>query len=99
MIGPSFPHVLVAAQGGDEQSFEMLWQDLHPPLLRYLQVLAPAAAEDRAADTWLGVIRARWADLSATSPASGLGVHHRPASSARLAHSDEPTADRVASCR
>ena len=44
MIGPSFPHVLVPAQGGDEQSFEMLWQDLHPPLLRYLQVLAPAAA-------------------------------------------------------
>ena len=26
------------------KSFEMLWQDLHPPLLRYLQVLAPAAA-------------------------------------------------------
>ena len=44
MIGPSFPHVLVPAQGGDEQSFEMLWQDLHPQLLGYLQVLAPAGA-------------------------------------------------------
>jgi RNA polymerase sigma-70 factor (ECF subfamily) len=58
MIGSSFPQVLVAAQGGDEQSFEMLWRDLHPPLLRYLQVLAPGAAEDLAADTWIRVIRA-----------------------------------------
>jgi RNA polymerase sigma-70 factor, ECF subfamily len=57
MIGPSFPHVLVAAQGGDEQSFEMLWRDLQPRLLRYLQVMAPAAAEDLVADTWIGVIR------------------------------------------
>ena len=57
-IGSSFPQVLVAAQDGDEQSFEMLWRDLHPPLLRYLQVLAPGAAEDLAADTWIRVIRA-----------------------------------------
>jgi hypothetical protein len=26
------------------KSFEMLWQDLHPQLLGYLQVLAPAGA-------------------------------------------------------
>jgi RNA polymerase sigma-70 factor (ECF subfamily) len=57
MIGPLFPQVLVAAQGGDEQSFEMLWRDLHPRLLRYLRVMAPAAAEDLAADTWIRVIR------------------------------------------
>jgi RNA polymerase sigma-70 factor (ECF subfamily) len=58
MIGPAFPHVLVAAQGGDEQSFETLWRDLHPAMLRYLQVVAPAAAEDLAADTWMRVIGA-----------------------------------------
>jgi RNA polymerase sigma-70 factor, ECF subfamily len=57
MVGPLFPQVLVAAQGGDEQSFEMLWRDLHPRLLRYLRVMAPAAAEDLAADTWIRVIR------------------------------------------
>lgn len=57
MIGPSFPQVLVGAQGGDEQSFETLWRDLHPRLLRYLQVMAPAAAEDLAADTWIRVTR------------------------------------------
>jgi RNA polymerase sigma-70 factor (ECF subfamily) len=57
VIGPSFPHVLVAAQRGDEQSFEMLWRDLQPAMLRYLQVVAPAAAEDLAADTWMRVIR------------------------------------------
>src|SRR5436190_18997983 len=57
MIGPSFPHVLVAAQRGDEQAFDLLWRDLHPAMLRYLQVMAPAAAEDLAADTWIGVIR------------------------------------------
>jgi hypothetical protein len=32
MIGPSFPHVLVAAQRGDEQAFDMLWRDLHPAM-------------------------------------------------------------------
>ena len=58
MIGPAFPHVLVAAQCGDEQSFEMLWRDLHPAMLRYLQVVAPAAAEDLAAETWMRVIGA-----------------------------------------
>lgn len=57
MIGPSFPHVLVAAQRGDEQAFDMLWRDLHPAMLRYLQVMAPAAAEDLAADTWIGVVQ------------------------------------------
>jgi RNA polymerase sigma-70 factor (ECF subfamily) len=57
MIGPSFPGVLAAAQGGDEQAFAVLWRDLQPAVLRYLQVAAPAAAEDLAADTWVSVIR------------------------------------------
>lgn len=57
MIGPGFPDVLAAAARGDEQAFTRLWRDLQPPLLRYLQVLAPAMAEDLAAETWLEVVR------------------------------------------
>jgi RNA polymerase sigma-70 factor (ECF subfamily) len=51
------PGVLVAAQGGDEQAFAVLWRELQPAVLRYLRVAAPAAAEDLAADTWVSVIR------------------------------------------
>jgi RNA polymerase sigma-70 factor, ECF subfamily len=57
MIGPSFPDLLAAAQGGDEQAFAVLWRDLQPAVLRYLRVAAPVAAEDLAADTWVSVIR------------------------------------------
>jgi RNA polymerase sigma-70 factor, ECF subfamily len=57
MIGPSFPAVLAAAQRGDEQAFAVLWRDLQPAVLRYLRVVAPAAAEDLAADTWVSVVR------------------------------------------
>jgi RNA polymerase sigma-70 factor (ECF subfamily) len=57
MIGPEFPAVLEAAAGGDEHAFGRLWNDLQPRLLRYFMVAEPAAAEDLASDTWLGVIR------------------------------------------
>jgi RNA polymerase sigma-70 factor, ECF subfamily len=57
MIGPSFPAVLAAAQGGDEQAFAVLWRELQPAVLRYLRVAAPVAAEDLAADAWVSVIR------------------------------------------
>jgi RNA polymerase sigma-70 factor (ECF subfamily) len=56
-IGPLFPELLVAAQGGDEQAFAVLWRDLQPAVLRYFQVVAGEAAEDLAADTWVSVIR------------------------------------------
>jgi RNA polymerase sigma-70 factor, ECF subfamily len=58
MIGPEFPAVLGAAAGGDEHAFGRLWHDLQPRLLRYFAVVSPAAAEDLASETWLGVIRA-----------------------------------------
>jgi len=57
MLGSSFPELLAAAQGGDEQAFAVLWRDLQPAVLRYLRVAAPEAAEDLAADTWVSVIR------------------------------------------
>jgi RNA polymerase sigma-70 factor (ECF subfamily) len=56
LIGPGFPELLVAAQGGDEQAFAVLWRDLQPAVLRYFQVVAAETAEDLAADTWMAVI-------------------------------------------
>jgi len=57
MIGPEFPAVLQAASRGDEAAFGRLWHDLQPRVLRYFMVAAPAAAEDLASETWLGVVR------------------------------------------
>jgi RNA polymerase sigma-70 factor, ECF subfamily len=57
MIGPEFPAVLDAAARGDEDAFGRLWRDLQPRLLRYFRVVSPAAAEDLASETWLGVVR------------------------------------------
>jgi RNA polymerase sigma-70 factor (ECF subfamily) len=57
VLGSSFPELLAAAQGGDEQAFALLWRDLQPALLRYLRVAAREVAEDLAADTWVSLIR------------------------------------------
>jgi RNA polymerase sigma-70 factor (ECF subfamily) len=57
MIGPSFAPVLQAAVAGDELAFGLLWRDLQPGLLRYLNALAPGAGEDLASETWLRIIR------------------------------------------
>jgi RNA polymerase sigma-70 factor, ECF subfamily len=57
MIGPEFSQVLSAAARGDEEAFGRLWYDLQPRVLRYFAVVAPAAAEDLASETWLGVVR------------------------------------------
>ena len=52
-----FPAVLRAAILGDEAAFARLWRDAHPPLLRYLRVLAGDAAEGMAGEVWLEVVR------------------------------------------
>ena len=57
MIGPSFEAVLGAAADGDEAAFAILWRDVHPGLLRYLDALAPGAGEDLASETWLRVLQ------------------------------------------
>ena len=57
MIGQEFESVLAAAQEGSEAAFTRLWRDCNPALLRYLRVIAPEAAEDVAAETWLNVVR------------------------------------------
>jgi RNA polymerase sigma-70 factor (ECF subfamily) len=57
VIGRAFPSVLAAARAGDEAAFAELWRDANPVLLRYLRVLAPGAAEDVAAESWVTVVR------------------------------------------
>ena len=57
VIGAGFPGILAAAQDGDEEAFTQLWLDGNAALLRYLRVIAPEAAEDIAADTWVHVVR------------------------------------------
>jgi RNA polymerase sigma-70 factor (ECF subfamily) len=57
VVGEEFAAVLAAAQAGDEAAFSVLWRDANPPLLRYLRVAAPDAAEDIAAETWVQVVR------------------------------------------
>ena len=49
--------MLAAAQDGSQAAFSRLWRDGNPALLRYLRVVAPDAAEDVAAETWLQVVR------------------------------------------
>ncbi len=49
--------MLAAAQADDEAAFSRLWLDGNPPLVRYLRVIAPEAAEDIAAETWVQVVR------------------------------------------
>jgi RNA polymerase sigma-70 factor, ECF subfamily len=46
-----------AAQHGDEHAFRALYRAIQPSLLRYLQVLVGADAEDVASETWLHVIK------------------------------------------
>jgi RNA polymerase sigma-70 factor, ECF subfamily len=57
MIGPSFKAVVDAAAGGDEVAFGVLWRDLQPGLLRYLDAPSPGAAEDLASETWLRIVQ------------------------------------------
>jgi RNA polymerase sigma-70 factor (ECF subfamily) len=56
-MGDEFATALEAARHGSEEAFSALWQDANPALLRYLRVIAPAAADDVAAETWVHVLR------------------------------------------
>lgn len=57
MIGTEFPVILAATQQGSETAFAALWRDGNPALLRYLRAIAPNAAEDVAAETWVQICR------------------------------------------
>jgi RNA polymerase sigma-70 factor, ECF subfamily len=45
------------AQAGDEAAFRVLYRDTQPRVLRYLQAIVGADAEDVASETWLQVAR------------------------------------------
>jgi RNA polymerase sigma-70 factor (ECF subfamily) len=45
------------AQAGDEPAFRVLYRDTHPRVLRYLQAIVGADAEDVASETWFQVAR------------------------------------------
>ncbi len=57
VIGEEFEGVLAAARTGDEWAVELLWRDLHPPLLRYLRAMDPGVAEDVESETWFRAAR------------------------------------------
>jgi RNA polymerase sigma-70 factor, ECF subfamily len=48
---------LARARSGDESGFLVLWDSLHPPLLRYLTVLGCDDVDDVAGETWLQAVR------------------------------------------
>jgi RNA polymerase sigma-70 factor, ECF subfamily len=56
VLGAGFGAALADAQAGDQNAFSAIFRDVQPALLRYLQVIAPDAADDVAGDTWLQVI-------------------------------------------
>jgi RNA polymerase sigma-70 factor (ECF subfamily) len=57
VVGDELAAVPTVAQSGSEAALTLLWRDANPALLRYLRVIAPDAAEDIAAETWLQVVR------------------------------------------
>ncbi len=52
-----FDEALARARSGDEAGFLVLWEALHPRLLRYLQVLGCDDVDDVASETWLQAVR------------------------------------------
>lgn len=48
---------LVAAKGGDETAFTVLFRFAQPAVLRYLRVISRDRADDLAGDTWVQVVR------------------------------------------
>jgi RNA polymerase sigma-70 factor, ECF subfamily len=55
--GGSFEDVLASARAGDDSAFSSLWRWLHPPLRRWLTVVAPGGTEDVESEVWLSVVR------------------------------------------
>lgn len=54
---PGIDSAIERAQAGDEMAFRALYRDTHPRVLRYLQSIVGADAEDVASETWLQVAR------------------------------------------
>jgi RNA polymerase sigma-70 factor (ECF subfamily) len=52
-----FEELVAGARDGDEVAFAALWRRFHPPLIRYLRVVARRDAHDVASEVWLSVVR------------------------------------------
>jgi len=53
--GRAFEEVLASARAGDDVAFAELWRWLHPPLLRWLSVVARWDVEDVESEVWLSI--------------------------------------------
>ena len=53
----AFAEVLDSARAGDDASFAELWRWLHPPVVRWLSVVAPSDVDDIESEVWLSVAR------------------------------------------
>jgi RNA polymerase sigma-70 factor, ECF subfamily len=54
---PDLAAAIEQARDGDEEAFRVLYRDTHPRVLRYLNAMVGADAEDVASETWLQVAR------------------------------------------
>jgi RNA polymerase sigma-70 factor, ECF subfamily len=52
-----FDEALLRAKSGDETGFLLLWESIHPRLLRYLYVLGCEDVDDVASEAWLQAVR------------------------------------------
>jgi len=52
-----FDSILAEAQQGDGEAFAKIWRAFHPPLHRYLRVVASPICEDAAAETWYQIAK------------------------------------------
>src|SRR5215218_3408541 len=56
--GPTpFDELLTRARAGGDAAFAALWRSMHPPLLRWLRVVARYGVDDIASEVWLTVVR------------------------------------------
>jgi RNA polymerase sigma-70 factor (ECF subfamily) len=52
-----FPALLAAARAGDDRAMRVLFEALHPRLVRFLRANEPRLADDLAGEVWMAVAR------------------------------------------
>src|SRR6188472_1867155 len=53
----AFEDVMASARAGDDASFAELWRWLHPPVVRWLSVVASGDVDDIESEVWLSIAR------------------------------------------
>ena len=67
----SIDPALAAARAGDEAAFRVLYRDVQPRVLRYLQAIVGADADDVASETWLQPATCPASLVTGTASAAG----------------------------